>query len=62
MDYLQIIREKAIFAYIWASHIFFGLSSLAYVAACVIAGGPVGPVNYIGFLYHCCQWRMKSGG
>jgi hypothetical protein len=62
MDYLQIIREKAIVGYEWASRIFFGLSALGYVGCCVIAGELVGPVSYIGFLYHCCQWRVKSGG
>jgi hypothetical protein len=58
MDYLQIIREKLILWCWWAAHVYFGLNALAYLACCVVAGGPVGPVAYIGWLYHCCQWGV----
>jgi hypothetical protein len=34
---------------------------LLYVACCVVANGPVGPVSYVAFLYHCCQWKVTHG-
>jgi hypothetical protein len=33
-----------------------------FLGACVVAGGPVGPIAYINFLYHCCHWNVKGGG
>jgi len=30
---------------------------LIYFSACVIEGGPVSPAGYVGFVYHCTQWR-----
>jgi len=56
MDYLQIVREKLILSCWWTAHVFLGLNVLAYLACCVVAGSPVGPVNFIGWLNHCCQW------
>jgi hypothetical protein len=58
MDTWQMVKEKALLTYVWASQIGFGLNALLYIACCVVAGGPVGPVSYIGFLYHCCQWKV----
>lgn len=56
MNYAQIIREKAVLWYGRASQIVFGLNLLAWLASCVVAGGPVGPIHYIAWLDHCCQW------
>lgn len=33
-----------------------------FLIACTVAGQPVGPIAYVEFLYHCCQWRVKAGG
>ena len=33
-------------------------SVLLYVASCIVAGGMVGPVRYIEFLYHCCHFEQ----
>lgn len=59
MDTWQMVKEKALLAYGWASQIVFGLNVLLYIACCVVAGGPVGPLAYIAFLYHCCQWKVS---
>jgi hypothetical protein len=58
MDTWQIVKEKAVLWYSWSSRIFLGLNVLFYFACCVVAGGPVGPVGYIAFLFHCCQWKV----
>ena len=34
---------------------------LLYLWSCVISGQPVGPVRFVGFLYHCSLWRVKDG-
>lgn len=59
MDTWQMVKEKAVLYYVLASQIVFGLNVLLYIACCIVAGGPVGPVTYIGFLYHCCQWKVS---
>lgn len=30
---------------------------LVYVWACVVAGAPVSPTDYVRFSYHVIQWR-----
>jgi hypothetical protein len=57
MNFSEIIKEKLILSYQWASYVFFGLNALAYLVCCIIARGQVGPVAYIGWLNYCCQWR-----
>jgi hypothetical protein len=59
MDSWQTIKDRALVYYSRASQIVFGLNALLYIGCCVVAGGPVGPVAYIGFLYHCCQWKVS---
>jgi hypothetical protein len=58
---LEMVKEKALLVYAWATNICFGLNALTYIACCIVAGGPVGPVGYIGWLYHCCQWSVSHG-
>jgi hypothetical protein len=58
---LETIKEKAWVYYAWAVNICFALNALTYIACCIVAGGPVGPVSYIGWLYHCCQWGASHG-
>lgn len=59
MNGLETLREKALLCYTWASYIFFGLGVLTYLGCCIVAGGPVGPLAYIAFLYHCSQWKLS---
>jgi len=59
MDFIDTVKEKALIGYTVASYIFFGIGLLTYLACCIVAGGPVGPVTYIGFLYHCAQWKVS---
>jgi hypothetical protein len=33
-----------------------------YLAACIIARGPVGPVGFVEFLYYCCHWQAANHG
>lgn len=56
MDW-QRIRETL---WLWYGRIaaFWLLQSLLmYLAACVVAQRAVGITAYVGFLWHCCQWR-----
>jgi len=57
MNYTEIIKEKLILGYHWAAYVSLGLNVLAYLACCIVAHGPVGPVSYIEWLNHCCHWR-----
>lgn len=57
MEFVEQVREKAVVAYTLASWVVFGLGTLMYIACCIVAGGLVGPVAYIEFLYHCSHWR-----
>jgi hypothetical protein len=56
------VKENLWRGYVKAAQWFLFTNVLLFFAACIVAGEPVGPVAYIGFLYHCCQWRVKSGG
>jgi hypothetical protein len=59
MNGLETLKEKALLCYTWASYIFFGLGVLTYLGCCIVAGGPVSPLAYIAFLYHCSQWKVS---
>jgi hypothetical protein len=50
------LKDKAALCYSRASQGFMLCNMLLYLACCMVAGGPVSPVGYIGWLYHCCQW------
>jgi hypothetical protein len=58
MDW-QTLKEKAWLCFARASQFSLFCNLMAYLACCVIAHRAVGPTGYIGFLYHCCQWRGK---
>jgi hypothetical protein len=52
-----VIKERAqeIFAKV-SQMVVFQLACF-YVLACVVASGPVGPKDFVGFIYHCFQWE-----
>ena len=62
MNHWENVKDKILLVYEWASRICFGLNALTYIVCCVVAGGPVGPVAYIAWLYHCCQWPAVIHG
>jgi hypothetical protein len=53
-------KEDAFVWYSVASRWFLMGSILLYVASCVVAGGMVGPVRYIEFIYHCCHFEQAA--
>ena len=55
----QDIRENMQRFYNTAAQWFLFGNMALFLAACVVAGEPVGPIAYINFLYHCCQWHVK---
>jgi hypothetical protein len=61
MDW-QILKERLQREYTTVAQWVFFANLLLFLIACVVAGGPVGPIGYIEFLYHCCHWRVKGGG
>jgi len=54
---IQALKENA---WTWTQRVALFLllqTSLIYLWACVVAGKPIGPVEYIRFQYHVIQWR-----
>jgi hypothetical protein len=49
-------KEDASVWYGTASRWFLMTNILLYLTCCIVAGGVVGPVRYIEFLYHCTHW------
>lgn len=50
-------------AFVWysvASRWFMMGNIFLYMAACIVAGGMVGPVRYVEFLYHCCHFEQAA--
>jgi hypothetical protein len=56
------VKDNLLKIYGKTSQFFLFCNLLLYLGCCIVAGAPVGPVGYIAFLYHCCQWRVKAGG
>jgi hypothetical protein len=56
------VKENIQRGYLKAAQWFLFGNVLLFFVACAVAGGPVGPIGYIEFLYHCCHWRVKGGG
>jgi hypothetical protein len=50
------VKETAWLWYARAAQFFLFQNLILYVLACLAAHGAVGPIGYVGFLYHCCQW------
>lgn len=57
----ESVKENLQRWYIRVAQWFLSANIVLFLAACAVAGEPVGPIGYIGFLYHCCQWRVKAG-
>lgn len=53
-------KEDAFVWYSVASRWFMMGNILLYVASCLVAGGMVGPVRYIEFIYHCCHFEQSA--
>jgi hypothetical protein len=58
-DKLFVFREKTILYYGITSRVFFALSVLMYIACCMVAGDFVGPIGFIRFLGHICDWKVR---
>lgn len=56
MDWQQV-KERAQLCINRAAQFWLLQTVLTYVWACVVAGAPVGPVDYVRFTYHVIQWR-----
>ena len=56
------VKENLQRLYTKAAQWFLFGNLVLFLAACAVAGEPVGAIGYIDFLHHCCQWRMKAGG
>jgi len=54
----QNVKERAWFWYARTSQFLLFCNLLMYLACCAVVEHPVGPVGYIGFLYHCTQWKV----
>jgi hypothetical protein len=52
----EIVKEQAQKWYGRAGQFFLFQNFVLYPFCCVTAHRPVGPTQYIEFLYHCCQW------
>jgi len=59
MDW-ESIKQSAKEWYGKTSRFFLFCNMLLYLGCCIVAGAPVGPVGYVHFLYHCCQWSAKG--
>lgn len=67
MSYADILKEhfenakaKGLHWYEKAARYFLLANLVLYAAGCVIAGGVVGPVRYIEFLYHCSHFDQAA--
>lgn len=57
---IELGKQDAFVWYSVAARWFTMGSILLYVASCIVAGGLVGPVRYIEFLYHCCHFEQST--
>jgi hypothetical protein len=53
-------KEDAFVWYSVASRWFLMGTIFLYMANCIVAGGMVGPVKYIEFLYHCSHFEQAA--
>jgi hypothetical protein len=53
-------------AWLWftrAAQFWLVQTVLVYMWACVVAGKPIGPKDYVRFSYHVIQWHpVQAGG
>jgi len=55
----QDVKENLQRCYNSAAQWFLFGNMALFLAACIVAGGPVGPIAFINFLYYCCHWNAK---
>jgi hypothetical protein len=53
----EVIKEQARIVYVKLSQLLVFLAVCYYLLACIVAGKPVGPRNFISFTYHSFQWH-----
>jgi hypothetical protein len=56
MDW-QRAKEQAVLWFNRAAQFWLLQTVLFYVWACMVAGAPVGPKDYVRFTYHVIQWH-----
>jgi hypothetical protein len=56
MNWKQV-KEQAALVFERAAHFFLVVTVLIYLWACVVAGRPIGPKDYVRFNYHVIQWQ-----
>jgi len=56
MDW-ESVKEAAQRWYGRSAQFFLLQNIIVYLWACISAHHAVGITGYVGFLYHCCQWR-----
>ena len=56
----EAIKEQARIVYSRASQLLVFLQAIFYLAACVVAGKPIGPKDYVRFTYHVIQWAPNQ--
>ncbi len=52
----EAIKEQSRVIYARAAQLLVFLQVVFYLVACVVAGKPLGPKDYVGFTYHIVQW------
>jgi hypothetical protein len=52
----EAIKERGRVVYAGAAQLLVFLQLVFYLAACVVAGKPIGPKEYVSFAYHCVEW------
>jgi hypothetical protein len=50
-------REQVLLWFTRAAQFWLVQTLLLYLCACIVAGKPVGPKEYVGFTYHVMQWQ-----
>jgi len=56
MDW-QALKQQAGVWFTRAAQFWLAQTLLVYLWACVVASKPIGPLDYVRFLYHVIQWQ-----
>jgi hypothetical protein len=54
--YWDAIKQRARVLGVWTAQIVVFLLMLFYLVACGVGGRPLGPKEYVSFIYYCSQW------
>jgi hypothetical protein len=55
----EAIKERGRVVYAWAAQLLVFLLLVFYLAACVVAGKPIGPKEYVTFAHYCVEWSPR---